>query len=362
MERSGLSAREIAKIVLTAIAIVGALYFVYLIREIVTLLLISVFLAIALTPLVNLLDRGRFPRWAAILTVYFAIVLGIFGIGLAVVPPVVNGVNDLVDNLPGYVEDLRDNETFRKYDEKYDIVDSLQKEANKLPSRIGDAAGTLRDVTVGVFTKAVQLLTVLVITFILILDGRRLAEWFFRQLDAQGEARARKVVAEINRAVVGYVVGNLLISVVAGVITWITLEILGIPFAVPLAVLMALFDLVPLVGATLGGIIIGIVCAIVDFPTAPIVWVAVLLLYQQLENHLIQPVIYGRTVQLHPLLVIVAILIGGTLLGVLGALLAIPAAAVIQILVRDWWEHRPRAGQPAFAAEGPGGAPLPPPD
>jgi predicted PurR-regulated permease PerM len=111
---------------------------------------------------------------------------------------------------------------------------------------------------------------------------------------------------------------------------------------------MALFDLVPLVGATLGGIVIGIVCAIVDFPTAPIVWVIVLLVYQQAENHLVQPIIYGRTVQLHPLLVIISILIGGTLLGVLGALLAIPAAAVIQILVKDWWVHRP--GRPAQQA------------
>lgn len=359
MERSGLSAREIAKIVLTAVAVVGALYFVYLIREIVTLLLISVFLAIALSPLVNMLDRRRFPRWAAILSVYLAIVVSIFSIGLAVVPPVVKGVNDLVNNLPRYVQDLRKNKQFRKYDEKYNVVDSLDKEAKKLPSRIGDAAGTLRDVTVGVFTKAVQLLTVLVITFILILDGRRFAEWFFRQLGPQGEARARKVARDINRAVVGYVVGNLLISVVAGIVTWLTLEILGVPFAVPLAVVMALFDLIPLVGATLGGIIIGIVCAIVDFPTAPIVWVVVLILYQQLENHLIQPIIYGRTVQLHPLLVIVAILIGGTLLGVLGALLAIPAAAVVQIVIRDWWEHRPRAALPALAADGP---PLPPPD
>lgn len=361
MQRSGLSASEIAKIVLTAIAIVGALYFVYLIREIITLLLISIFLAVALTPVVNALDRGRFPRWAAILGVYLAMILAIFGIGLAVVPPVVNGVNDLVDNLPSYIADLRDNDQFRKYDEKYDIVDSLQKESEKLPARIGDAAGTLRDVTVGVFTRAVQLLTVLVITFILILDGRRFAEWFFRQLDPGREARARKVGHEINRAVVGYVVGNLLISVVAGIVTWITLEALGMPFAVPLAVLMSLFDLIPLVGATLGGLIIGIVCAVVDFPTAPIVWVAVLLLYQQLENHLIQPVIYGRTVQLHPLLVIVAILIGGTLLGVLGALLAIPAAAVIQILVRDWWQHRARGGvRPVLATEG--GAALGAPD
>ena len=177
-------------------------------------------------------------------------------------------------------------------------------------------------------------------TFILLLDGRRLAEWFFRQLKPAQEQRARKVGHDINRAVTGYVIGNLLISVLAGLVTWITLKALNVPFAVPLALVMAFFDLIPLVGATLGGIVIGIVCAIVDFPTAPIVWVVVLLLYQQAENHLLQPVIYGRTVQLHPLIVILSILIGGSLLGVLGALLAIPAASVVQVLVKDWWQHR----------------------
>jgi predicted PurR-regulated permease PerM len=350
MAAGRISAADVVRVVLIAVAIAAVLYFLYLIRTVIGLVLISVFLSIALAPAVNQLDRGRFPRWAAILTVYFGIVLSIFGLGLAVVPPVVKGVNDLVDNLPGYVADLRNNRQFRKYDEKYDIVAKLQTEAKKLPSRIGDAAGTLRDVTVGVFTKAVQLLTVLVITFILLLDGRRFAEWVFRQLDGEREQRARNIARDINRAITGYVVGNLLISVVAGLVTYVTLTILGVPFAVPLAVLMAFFDLIPLVGATLGGIVIGIVCAIVDFPTAPIVWVIVLVVYQQAENHLVQPLIYGRTVQLHPLLVILSILIGGTLLGVLGALLAIPAAAVIQVLIKDWWQHRPtRAGAPALA-------------
>jgi predicted PurR-regulated permease PerM len=361
MDRSGVSAREVARIVLTALAVVGALYFLYLVRQIIGLVLISIFLAVALSPLVNRLDRGRFPRWAAILAVYLGMVLSIVGVGLAVVPPVVNGVNDLVHNLPGYVKDLNKNKQFRKYDEKYHIVKSLEKEANKLPTRVADAAGTLRDVTVGVFTKIVQLITVLVITFLLILDGRRFASWVFRQLDPGREQRARRVANEINRSIVGYVVGNVLISVVAGFVTWITLKVLGVPFAVPLAVVMALFDLIPLVGATLGGVIIGIVCAIVDFPTAPIVWVAVLIVYQQLENHLVQPIIYGRTVQLHPLIVIIAILTGGSLLGVLGALLAIPAAAVVQILVKDWWAHRPQGQPTTLAGEGQG-SPLPVPD
>src|SRR5919108_2712724 len=169
--------RAIAKVILVAVAIAAALYFLYLVRTVVMLVLVSLFMAVALAPAVNALHRGRVPRWAAILAVYLGIVAAIFGLGLLVIPPVVNGVNDLPDNLPSYVEDLRKNDTLRKYDEKYHVVDKLRSESEKLPQRLGDAAGTLRDVTVGVFTKAVQLLTVLVITFMLLLDGRRITNF-----------------------------------------------------------------------------------------------------------------------------------------------------------------------------------------
>ncbi len=134
--------------------------------------------------------------------------------------------------------------------------------------------------------------------------------------------------------------GNFVISILAGLVTYVTLRILDVPFALPLAILFGFFDLIPLVGATLGGILVGIVVAFVDFPVGLVVWAAVLILYQQVENNLIQPFVYGRAVQLHPLIVIVAILIGAALLGVLGALVAIPAAAAVQAVVRDYWRFR----------------------
>ena len=355
--RQDISWRVVAKVILVVVAIGAGLYFFYLVREVLTLFLVSVFLAVALAPPVNAIHRGRMPRAGAILLVYLGLVLSIVGIGLLVVPPIVNGVNNLTKNLPTYVEDLRKNDTIRRYDEKYHIVNSLQKEANKAPQRIGDAAGTLRDVTVGVFTRIVQLVTVLVMTFLLLRDGRRFMEFVYRQLPPEREPRARKLSGDVERAISGYVIGNLLISVVAGLVTFVTLTLLDVPFAVPLAVLMAFLDLIPLVGATIGGVIIGIVCAIVDFPTAVIVWVIVLLVYQQVENNLLQPIIYSRTVQLHPLFVLIGVLIGATLLGVLGVLLAIPAAAVVQLLLKDWWAHRPGAEgrAPAVGAEQPTG-------
>ena len=160
----------------------------------------------------------------------------------------------------------------------------------------------------------------------------------------------------------GYVAGNLLISIVAGTVTYITLSVLGVPFAVPLAVLMAFLDLIPLVGATIGGVAIGIVTLFTDFPLATIVWVIVLIVYQQVENNVVQPIVYRRTVNVPPLAVIVAILIGSELLGVLGALVAIPIAATVQIIVRDIWNlHRGPPDAPAEPDRPQPPEPEPPP-
>lgn len=340
MEASQVSSRAVARVVLVAAGVIAALYFSYLIRTVIGLFLIAAFFAIAIAPAVNFLDRRKVPRWAAILLVYLSIAAAIFGIGLVIVPPLVTGVESLSSDLPGYVDDLRHNETFRDYDNRYHITEKLQEQANQLPSKLGDAAGTLRDVTVGVFARFVQLFSILVITFFLVKDGRRLLEFFYKQLPDVREQRFRKIASDISDAISGYVFGNFVISVLAGLVTYVTLRILGVPFALPLAILFGFFDLIPLVGATLGGILVGIVVAFVNFPIGLIVWVAVLILYQQLENNMIQPVVYGKAVQLHPLIVIIAILIGAALLGVLGALMAIPTAAAIQAVVRDYWRYR----------------------
>jgi predicted PurR-regulated permease PerM len=161
------------------------------------------------------------------------------------------------------------------------------------------------------------------------------------------------VSAEIYRSVAGYVAGNLAISVVAGVVSLVTLLILGVPFAVPLAVLMAFFDLIPLVGATIGAIVVGLVTLFTDFPTATIVWAIVQLIYQQLESSVLVPIVYRRTVNVSPLLTIVAVLMGAQLLGILGALIAIPVAGAVQIIAHEVWQARVGTPEPP--------APIPPP-
>jgi predicted PurR-regulated permease PerM len=351
------STRAILKVLLVTAATAAVLYLLYLIRSILGLVFISIFLAVAMGPAVDLYQhRARMPRGVAILFVYLTILGAIVGLGLLVVPPIVNGVNHFVNKVPTYVQDLRKNPTVRKYDNKYHVTEKLDKEARKLPSRLGTAASALTSVTVGVFSTIFQLVTVLVLTFFFLLDGKRMVGWGLRQLPPERAQRAQGVLSDVYEATSGYVVGNLIISVIAGTGTYIVLMILGVPFAVPLSVLMAFLDLIPLVGATIGGVGIGIVAAIADFPTALIVWAIYFIVYQQIENNILQPVIYRRTVALHPLVVLIAVLIGGSQLGVLGALIAIPVAAGLQIVVKDLWNARKAR---IAVTEGP---PPPPPE
>ena len=356
------STRTIARIFSTVAALAALLYALYLIRSVVELVLIAVFLAVAMGPAVDFFSRLGLRRAPAILVVYLLIFSSIVGVGLLVVPPIVNQVQDLANKIPHYIDDLRKNKTVRKYDQRYHISDKLKKEATKLPSKLADAASRLSSVTVGVFSAIVKLITVLTLTFFLLLEGGGLFSLMLARAPPERAERIRRVSGDVYRAVAGYVAGNLLISVIAGTVTYITLTILGVPFAVPLSVLMAFLDLIPLVGATLGAIVIGVVTAFSDFPTATIVWVVVSIVYQQVENNVIQPIVYRKTVDVRPLFVIVAILIGSQLLGVLGALVAIPIAAAVQIVVRDvlpWTSSSPPPPDPPPPA--PAGEPAPAP-
>jgi predicted PurR-regulated permease PerM len=154
------------------------------------------------------------------------------------------------------------------------------------------------------------------------------------------EARYRRLIVDINQAVARYMLGNVAISLLATVATWLVLTILGVPYALSLGIVVGFFDLIPLVGATIGAIVVVLATLTVDFPTATIVWVAFVIVYQRFENYLVQPLVYGRTLNVNPLVTILGVLAGASLLGILGALLAIPIAAAVQIVLHDWWANR----------------------
>jgi predicted PurR-regulated permease PerM len=357
---ASLSVRAVLRIVLIIVAVVLCLYLIYLLRRPITWLGISLFLAVALSPPVNYLNRYM-KRGFAILLVYLAMLGIVVALAALLIPPIVNEVADLADNAPRYAQDVREyvekNERLRELEEDYDVTTKLEEEAGKLPNRLGGAAGTLRDIGLGLVNSLFALITILALTAFLLGSGR---EWRERLLALQPAGRAERlgqVLDDMAGAVTGYVAGALLIAFLNGFFTFVVLTVLGVPFAVPLAVLMGVSSLVPLVGATIGAVIVGIVTVFADFPGDTIVWVIWAVVYQQIENNVFQPQIQKRTVQVHPFGVLVAVLFGATLLGVLGALVAIPIAASIQILVKDWWAFRQesRAAQqqlPLEAAEG----------
>src|SRR5215210_6919651 len=201
---SQLGTRTIARVFFTLVALGVLLYTLYLVRSVVGLLLIAVFLAVALGPAVDRAARMRLPRAASILVVFLALFLAIFLIGLIVVPPIVNEVEAFAKDVPNYIDDIRSNDTLREYDDKYDITAKLEDQASTLPTRLGDAAGALQAVTVGVFSTVLQLVTVLTITFFLLLDGGRIVNFILAQVRHDHQDRVRGVAGDIYNATGGY--------------------------------------------------------------------------------------------------------------------------------------------------------------
>jgi predicted PurR-regulated permease PerM len=337
-------ARAIVRVVMIIVAVVLVLYLIYLLRRPISWVFIAVFLAVALSGPVNLLQQ-RMRRGFAIALVYLGLLAIPLILAALIVPPFVREANNAAQDAPRYADDVaqyvQDNRTLRNLNEDYDITTKLQQEAEKLPGKLGGAASTLRDVGVGVVNSVFALVTILILTAFLLGSGPR---WVRALLDLQPperRARMERVLAGMTRAVGGYVAGVLLQATIAGILTYIVLSILGVPFRAPLAVLVFLFDLIPLVGATIAAVLVGIVTVFNDFPTVTIIWIVWSIVYQQVENTVIQPRIQARTVQVHPFLVLVSVLFGATLFGIIGALVAIPVAASIQIVVREWWDvHR----------------------
>ncbi len=333
-----LTTRQIGRILFTTAAFLSLLYLLVQVRGTLLLLGIAIFLAVALGPAVDFFSsRAKLPRAAAILLVYVLLLCVLGGVLSLVVPPVVNGAADLSRDIPGYISDLRDNATIRDFDNKYDITSKLQEQAQTLPAKLGDAAGALQSVATGVFNAAFQLLTILTMTFFLLLDGKRISNFLITRFGRHREERLRGIAERIYKSTAGYVAGALTITSINGILTFVVLTILGVPFAVPLAVMMSFFGLIPLVGATIGGVLILIVTMFTTGFSAAAIYGVFLIFYQQVENNVLQPFIFKRTVNVPPLAVIVAILAGSSILGVVGALVAIPIAAALQIVIKEFY-------------------------
>ena len=334
------------KTILTVLGLIVAvwalLHVIVVARSVIVYILIAIFLALAINPLVALLmRRGVRSRGAASGIACLIVLIGIAAIGFAFIPTLVDNVNNFVDAAPGYVHDLTKGKGRLGFLEtKYHVVERLehyvkQGGAKKLLGLSGAAV----TITKGVLSFIVGAVTVAFLTFFMLLEGPAWMERLFGLMPAESQPRWRAVGNDIYRQIGGYVTGNLAISLIAGVMATVVLLILGVPFAVALGLLVGLLDLIPLVGATVAAIIV-VAVGFLHSVVAGIVLIIFFVLYQQLENHVLQPLVYNRTVSLSPLAILVSVLVGAELAGVLGALAAIPVAGAIQVLIVDFLRAR----------------------
>jgi predicted PurR-regulated permease PerM len=332
-------------VLLTALVILGGLLLIWELWPVVRWTLMAVFLAVALSPAVNWLQVHGLRRLWAILFVYLLLVLACVGVGLLLVPPLFAQVRDLVgfvvqqaqgpDGLVRFAEDLVHRHGLGGY------AESLREQISGLPGQLGVAAGPLFTATWSLINGLAALISILLLSFFMLLDSDRFVAAGLELVAPAERHRLRRLLSRSADAIHGYVHGNLFISVIAGATAYLALVALDVSYAGALALVVAVFDLLPMVGAFIGAGSAILVALTVD-PTKALILAAFFLIYQQIENHILQPVVYGRSIRLHPLFVFLAILAGGELLGIVGMLLAIPVAEIIRLLIAEWLARRTR--------------------
>src|SRR6266540_4088203 len=312
--------RTVLVVIGILVAVFAILQVLWIARHILAWIFIALFLALALNPAVDQVERRLKRRGLATGIVYMAALAVIVAIGALFIPTLFNQVDNFAHKVPEYLDDLTKGRGRLGFlQEKYHLVDKARDAVREGgAAKLFGLSGTAVAVAKGVVTVVVATLTIAFLTFFMLLEGPRWVDRFYSLLNPASRSRWQTVGGDIYRTVGGYVTGNLLISLIAGTLTTIVLAITRVPYAIALGLIVAILDLIPLAGATIAAILVGTV-AFLHSITAGIVVVIFFVVYQQIENHLLQPVVYGRTVQLSPLAVLISVLIGAELAGVLGA-------------------------------------------
>ena len=319
------------------------LYIILQVTQVLTWLVIAVFFGVALAPVVGWVQRrllGGKRRALATFLVFIVVFAVLAALVTAFVVPLVGEGTKVATALPdqiaaakagrGPVGDLL---------QRTHALEWVQNNQGKIKSFASGLTAPAASIVSGVATGLVGLITIIVLAYLIVLEGPQLVDGVIALFAPETGERIRRVSADCAKSVTGYISGNLLISVICGGLTYVVLLIMGVPFAGLIGLFVGIADLLPLVGATIGGAV-AVLAGFLHSSTAGIVVLVFFVVYQQLENHLLQPLIFARTVKLNPLTVIVAILVAAELKGMLGALLAIPVASMIQVILRDLWDHR----------------------
>ena len=339
--------RTIFAVVGVVLGVVATIVLLRQLHRIVAWIAIAAFLAVILNPAVDFLEqRARLRRGVATLVVFVTGIALFAAMLYAFIRPIVDQSQEFADNFPEYVEDAKAGRgPVGDLVKRYDIDEWIEDNQDRLDEFAQEAGRLALENAPRAFGWVAGALTVLVLAFLMLVEGPAMLRGFANALQPRRGEHVRRVANDCARAISGYMFGNFLISIIAGVASYIALAIAGVPFREVLALWVAFADLIPLVGATLGAVPTVAIAFLHSVPAG--IGIAIFfVVYQQFENHVLQVTIMSRTVQLNPLLVLISVLVGVELLGLLGALLAIPAGGIIQVIVRDLWdEHEGRLKQ-----------------
>jgi predicted PurR-regulated permease PerM len=362
------SAAEIRRVPLRTIivAIVAVAFFflagklIYRLRDVLLLLLVAGFLAIILNPVVHAVEGRAIKRHGLAVTVVAVLmVLAFTGLSFAFGYPLVNGITHFADNLPTYVANAEHGKNwYGKLVQHYHVQQWVQKNSAKLVTFGQSLSSPALAVGKGALSLVFELVTIFILVLMLLLEGPRLRRGVLGLFSPGQAAEVQAVASEVNRSVVGYMLGNFLTSVICGVVVLVDLAVLGVPFPGLWALWVGLVDFLPMIGGALAGIPT-VLFALTTSLTAGIVTAVVFVVYTQLENHILNPVIMSKTVRISPLLVLVSVLVGasigdwvgGLFGGFVAALLAIPFASAFQVIVREAWRLTAPPPQDEIEAE-----------
>src|SRR5215203_3888882 len=357
--------RTVAVALLTAAVVLGAFFLLWQVKTFVGWFVIALFLAAVLNPAVNWLQRRHrlMKRPIAIALTYLALLVALLLVVGIFVPVLTDQIHSFIKfvttaaNAPEgptqYVKGLaKDNGLGGLFQRFSDQLDELRKQLGGLLQNLLSSSG---QIAISVAGMIAALATVLTLTFFLLLGSERYVNAGVGLFPERHQPLVRRLLSQSAGAISGYITGNLAISVICGITTFIVLLLLGMPYAAPLALLVAVLDLIPLVGATLGGALLVIVGLFLE-PWKAVVLLVYIVVYQQAEGSLLQPIVYSKAVQLNGLVILIALLVGGQLLGIPGALLAIPVAEIIRIVVTELLAYRRtarEANEPVVATSAP---------
>ena len=347
----------IGLVVLTGVAYLAVLA----LARVLAWVMVAGFFAIILNPAVDWLTyRTKLRRGLSTAAVFLAGLALLGGLLYAFIQPIVDQVSGFIDDLPGYVEDAQEGRGWvGDLVERYDLEQYVEENQDRIREQVTNLGTPALEFVQGLFNTLVAILTILVLTFLLLLQAPGITRQATLLVPNRHRQRVRLVARDAARAVSGYMLGNLLISLIAGTATYIFLRIVGVPYPEVLALWVAFTDLIPLVGATLGAVLVIAVAFLAESVGVGITTLVFFIAYQQFENHVLQVTVMSKTVDVSPLAVLISVLIGVELFGILGALLAIPVAGVVVVVIRDvydsergGWKADPTVGTEETPPEG----------